>query len=261
MNSFRNFKFGIARTPPLSMAQGITTQKVTVDVHLAHEQHKKYLDTLNKLGISMTLLQPEEDLPDSHFVEDAAIIYNKTAILTRPGAPQRSAEVGHIKNILSNHGLDVLELGGTQVDTLDGGDVLFMGNHVFIGISYRTNISGAQALQTALQKCNPKLLVHFIEFSGVLHLKSGLIALNDGLLLGNPLMKFKQPFPFGKIIWLPKEEGYAANALIVNDAALVFDECKKTQAVLKQANLKPIPLNISEFHKMDGSFTCLSLLW
>lgn len=259
-NNFRYFTSGIARTPPLSMAAGITTQKESVDIDLARQQHQAYFKTLQDLGIRMSLLQPAENFPDSHFVEDAAIIYGNTAILTRPGALERRGEVSLLNSHLPSN-LNTVELDDENHDaTVDGGDVLMMGDKVFIGLSYRTNLAGAQALSKRLKNLNPQLNVYFIEFSGVLHLKSGLIALNDDVLLGNPYLKLKNPFPLNKIIWLPKEEGYAANALVVNGAALVFKECTHTQEVLKQANLIPIPLDLSEFRKMDGSFTCLSLL-
>lgn len=260
-SNFQNFKFGIARTPPCSMAQGITTQRITIDIELARRQHHQYLTILNDLGISVSILDPEENLPDSHFVEDAAVIYEGNVILTQPGAVERRREVECLRTYLQQQKLPFIELERNNETTLDGGDVLFIDNSVLIGISYRTNLLGAKALATELQKINPQLVVHFVEFSNVLHLKSGLVALNTKLLLGNPRIKLKEPLPIGEIIWLPKEEGYAANTLVANGAALVFAECKQTHAVLKQANLKPIPLDMSEFRKMDGSFTCLSLLW
>ncbi|MBA3662039.1 MAG: hypothetical protein H0W64_09935 [Gammaproteobacteria bacterium] len=259
-SNFLNFKSGIARTPPCSMAQGITTQNITIDVDLAREQHHQYLTALNELGISISLLEPEESLPDSHFVEDAAIIYKEQPILLRPGALERRNEVECLRNSLKAQ-LKFLELEKSDEGTVDGGDVLLMGEHVLIGISYRTNLVGAEALAAVLRTINPHLTIHFIEFSGVLHLKSGFVALNDKLLLGNPHIKLKRPLPIGEVIWLPAEEGYAANTLVANGAALVFAECTTTQAILKQAKLKPIPLDMSEFRKMDGSFTCLSLLW
>lgn len=256
---FCTFTSAIARTPPLSIANGITTQKKeTVDAQLARVQHHQYLNALKNLGITVSLLEPEESLPDSHFVEDAAVIYKNNIILTRPGAPERRNEVELLKKNLPKN-LNLIELTNTHA-TLDGGDVLFMGDHVFIGISLRTNFSGAETLATILKDLNPNLTTHYIEFSGMLHLKSGLVALNDELLLGSPQLKLKNPFPIGKIIWLPEEEGYAANVLVANGSAFVFPECKKAQEILQQANLKPIPLELSEFRKMDGSFTCLSLL-
>lgn len=256
----RKFTRAITRQPPISMANGITTQICDVDVHLAREQHQAYLAALRSLDIDVTMLSPEEHLPDSHFVEDAAIIHNGVAILTRPGADERKDEVNAIRSELECV-LPVRELGGDANTTVDGGDVLFMGNHVYIGVSYRTSESGALELEKILHEIDPALCVHHIHFDGVLHLKSGFVALTHDTLLGNPKIKLSQPLPHAKVHWLPENEGYAANALVANGAMLYFQECPSAAAAAKLVGLNPIAMDMSEFRKMDGSFTCLSLLW
>lgn len=252
--------YAIARTPPASMAKGITTQGETPDLGLARKQHRNYLQTLRGLGISITVLEPEEDLPDSHFVEDTAIIHQQVAILTQPGANARRAEVARIRPALERV-LAVQNLTVNEGAWVDGGDIIFMDNHVLIGISNRTNKEGAECLKTILIEIDPQLTIHFVPFTGVLHLKSGLSALGPDLLLGNPKLKLYQPLPVGRIVWLPREEGYAANTLVVNGAALYFEECQKAHDAIRDAGLNPIGIHLSEFRKMDGSFTCLSLLW
>lgn len=256
----KTYRHAITRTPPFTMASGITTQAEKVDVHLAREQHQQYINTLQSLGIDVIVLDPIETLPDSHFVEDAAIIHNGIAILTRPGAPERRAEVQALRLVLSEQ-MEVREIGGGDDALVDGGDVLFMGEHVFIGISYRTNLNGAAELKKILIEIDPSLVVHFIPFSGVLHLKSGITAINHTSLLGNPVMTLPINLPVGTVSWLPDLEGYAANALTVNGSTLYFEECPSVAGAVKSKGLTPIPMNMSEFRKMDGSFTCLSLLW
>jgi dimethylargininase len=242
------------------MAAGITTQDVLVDVDLARQQHQVYLNTLQTLGIQVTKLDPEESYPDSHFVEDAAIIHHQVAILSRPGAVERRGEVSCLRPELAQH-LQVCELGGDESALVDGGDVLFMGNYVLIGISDRTTLAGAARLKTILKEIDSTLSIHNISFSGVLHLKSGLTALGPDLLIGNPQMKLHEPLPAGQVVWLPPEQGYGANTLVVNNAALYFAECPAVQQAIQAAGLNPLPHELSEFRKMDGSFTCLSLLW
>jgi dimethylargininase len=254
------YRYAITRQPPQSMSQGITTQDAKVDVTLARRQHHTYRETLQSIGISVTMLDAEEEYPDSHFVEDAAIIHKSTAILTRPGAQARQGEVDCLRPALEQR-MTVRELGGDHTALVDGGDVLFMGTHVFIGISDRTTVTGANCLKIQLLAIDPGLEVHFISFSGVLHLKSGLTALGPDMLLGNPEIKLHTPLPAGHIKWLPLEQGYAANSLVVNDAAIYFAECPAAGKAIQAAGLKPIALDLSEFRKMDGSFTCLSLLW
>lgn len=254
------YSHAITRLPPQTMAGGITSQTDSVDVQRARVQHQSYIKTLETLGIDVTILDPEEDYPDSHFVEDTAIIHKKTAVLTRPGAMERRGEVERIRAALEQR-MPVMELDQDASSFVDGGDVLFMGRHVFIGISHRTNLPGAVSLKARLQTIDPELAVHFVPFTGVLHLKSGITALGDDILLGNPELKLHEALPAGKIVWLPAEQGYAANALVVNKTGLYFSECPAAGEAIEKAGLKPIGLDLGEFRKMDGSFTCLSLLW
>ena len=254
------YRHAITRTPPTSIANGITSQNETPNAELAKQQHEKYLAALRSLDINVTVLNPEEAFPDSHFVEDTAIIHNNIAIFTRPGAKERRGEVDCIKPTIEKV-LKTCAIDASEDATVDGGDILFMGNYVFIGLSYRTNLAGAEQLAKKLKEINPTLSIHNIEFDGVLHLKSGLVALNDHQLLGNPEINLKTPLPAGEIIWLPREESHAANIVVANGAALIFDKCPATYAAIEKAGLQPIPLDMSEFRKMDGSLTCLSLLW
>lgn len=254
------YTHAIMRKPPLSMAKGITTQQTEIDLALAYLQHDTYLKMLCDLHVSVTLLDPEEEYPDSHFVEDTAIIHKQVAIMTRPGAIERRGEVERLRPTLASI-MTVIDLGGDEDVLVDGGDVLFMGSHVFIGLSHRTNLAGAKRLQDILHDIDPTLSIHFIPFSGVLHLKSGLTALGPNLLLGNPAMQLHAPLPAGEIKWLPQEEGHAANVLSVNGSVFVFHDSPTAKMQVTHAGLTPLTLDMSEFKKMDGSFTCLSLLW
>lgn len=260
-SEFRYFQHALMRKPPQSMTKGITTQKQSVALPLAQEQHQAYVNMLQKLNVQATVVPPDERFPDCHFVEDTAIVHKGVAIMTQPGAMERRDEGLSLRTYLANT-LQVMELTPTNsTATIDGGDVLFMGNEVLIGISHRTNLTGAKALASALTSIDTSLRCHFIEFSGVLHLKSGFTALNKELLLGNPLIKLKTPLNFADIAYLPEEQAYAANALVINGAALYFAECHEARDLIAKANLQPIAMELSEFKKMDGSFTCLSLLW
>lgn len=260
MKGFRQFKHAITRTPPKSMADGITTQNEKVSYELALQQYEEYLKALTDLNISITTLSPEEAFPDSHFVEDAAIIHNGVAVMTRPGAIERRGEVDCLLPAIQAE-LTYKMLSDDADALVDGGDVLTVGNRVLIGLSHRTNEKGADALAARLKEIDPKVEVHVIPFDGVLHLKSGLTALTEDVLLCHPLMQLKTQLPFGDCVKVPEKEAYAANSLVVNGAAMVFQECTETQAIVKGAGLTPLPLDMSEFRKMDGSFTCLSLLW
>lgn len=257
----KTYQYALTQTPPNSMAAGITTQSIEVDLALARKQHQVYISMLEKLGLFVTTLPQQESFPDSHFIEDAAIIHNKVAILTRPGAKERRGEVDAISSTLKNIFPTTYELGGDENATLDGGDVLFIGNTVLIGISHRTTETGAQELKHLLQKINPNLSIHLVPFEGVLHLKSGLTALNPNTILINQDIKLHTNLPIKKSILLPKEESHAANTFIANHHAFIPPNCPQAKEAMLAANLTPIEIDMSEFRKMDGSFTCLSLIW
>lgn len=254
------YKKALTRKPPKSMAQGITTQSAPVDFEQAQSQHQNYICQLEKIGLNVTTLPPEELHPDSHFVEDTTIVHNNVAILTRPGAQTRRGEVACIKPHLQ-HLFSVEDLGGDDETLVDGGDILFVDNRVLIGIYDRTNLKGAKRLKEILHVIDNTLEVIFVEFTGVLHLKSGLTALNENVLIGNPLIKLNRNLDFIDIKWLPIAEAYAANTLTINKHTLYFKEAKNAKDIIAASGNIPIPMELNEFRKMDGSFTCLSLIW
>lgn len=254
------YKNALTRTPPASMANGITSQPEVIDFEKAKQQHQAYIKNLEMLGLQVITLPAEERFPDSHFVEDTTIVYKDLAILTSPGAPTRRGEVECIRNHLKQL-FTVEELGGDDNTFLDGGDVLFVGNKVLIGVYERTNYAGAKRLKSILQTINENLEIHIIEFSGVLHLKSGLTALNESLVLASPFFKTTNHLDFINIHWLPENEAYAANTLTINGHTFHFEDAFTTKSIIESVGNKSVPFDLSEFKKMDGSFTCLSLLW
>ena len=142
---------------------------------------------------------------------------------------------------------------------IDAGDVLFCSDRVLVGQSSRTNLGGFQALQRTLQTIKPNLQVDCVPFSGVLHLKTGLTELAPGILLRDP--KFKTNYSFGwcQCITLPEEEGYSAHVMPINDQIVIPKGFPTVQEIAKKYYSKVIELNMSEFQKMDGGLSCLSL--
>lgn len=255
-----NYTNAITRTPSSSMSKGITTQHQPIDLTLALDQHRHYVKALESIGIEVTNLPLVEAYPDSHFVEDSALVYKKKLILLHPGAEARRNEPQILRQEVST----MLPIIQGEIDSyalIDGGDVINAGTTILIGISERTNLAGAQFLKTSLETIDPHVQVEFIQFSGVLHLKSGLTYFGDNCFLGNPDIKLEN-FPDSmEIHWLPAQEGYAANCLVANGHALHFAECLVAGTLIQRLGFNPVPLELSEFRKMDGSFTCLSLLW
>ena len=255
------YTHAIVRRPPRSLGRGLTTQNLGMpDIDLAVEQHTAYVATLKKLGLDVTILDPEEDYPDSVFVEDVAILYGGVAIITRPGAPSRSGEVESMREVLRAR-MPIVELGDSESVELDGGDVLFCGKRVLVGLGLRTNEEGLRCLRYRLREIDPELSVEGVPFSEVLHLKSGITAVKPDVLVYNPICQVDAHFPFARVVPLPPEQGYAANVLPINDAILVIKGYPAVVGVAHEYYQRVIELDMSEFRKMDGSLTCLSLLW
>jgi dimethylargininase len=251
----------IVRTPARSLARGITTQNLGApDVDLAREQHVAYVAALRQLGVEVTVLDADEAYPDSCFVEDPALIFNGVAIITRPAARSRSGEVEAIRETLAAL-MPTMELGGGDDVRLDGGDVLCCGTHILVGQSRRTNHMGLKRLTARLREVDPALTVTGVPISGVLHLKTGLTALRERLLLRDPHCKMESRFPFARTFVLPREQGYAANVLPLNDGIIIAKGYPLVATLAHEYYDTVIELDMSEFQRMDGSLTCLSLLW
>jgi dimethylargininase len=251
----------IVRTPARSLARGITTQSLGApDVDLAREQRAAYTAALRQFGVDVTVLDADEQYPDSCFVEDPAVIYNGVAIITRPAARSRSGEVGAIRETLQAL-MPTVELGGGEDVRMDGGDVLRCGKNVLVGQSRRTNHMGLKRLAARLREIDSSFSVLGVPISGVLHLKTGVTALRDRLLLRDPLCKMESRFPFARTFVLPREQGYAANVLPINDGIIIAKGYPMVATLAHEYYDKVIEIDMSEFHKMDGSLTCLSLLW
>ncbi len=251
-----HFTQAIVRTPLDNIGDGLTTQDLGVpDYNHALRQYYAYIQTLTACGLQVTTLPGDAAYPDGHFVEDAAILYGGLAVITQPGAPERLGETKAIAEVLKDKNPVYL----TGAGWLDGGDVLFCADRVLIGLGKRTNKEGAEQLKAALKSYDSQIKVDFVPFDGMLHLKSGLTELAPGVLLRSPELQSDFQFDFAEIRLVPAIESYATNVLPINDAVLVIDGYPTVNELAAQYYSKIYALEMSEFQKMDGSLTCLSL--
>jgi dimethylargininase len=249
------FSHAITRIPGPDYPKGLTTSALPVpDLELTLRQHDAYVRCLESLGLNVEVLPAAPGFPDACFVEDTAVVVRETAVITRPGAPSRTGETVHIEAALAAH----LPLSRIKAPgTLDGGDILQVGKRFFIGVSDRTNDEGARQLAAILA-------VHGYESSIIrvaagLHLKSSLNFVGENTMLvtadfaGHPaIADFKQ-------IVCPADEEYAANTLLVNGTLIMPTGYPRTRALLEPLSLPIVELDTSEYRKMDGGLTCLSL--
>ncbi len=244
----------IVRRPGRNFAEGITTSNLGKPCfEKALEQHSAYCDALTRCGLELIVLEADERYPDGCFVEDTAIVTSEVAVITRPGAASRLGEEAEISKTLSEfRKIETVKLPGT----LEGGDVLRVENHFFIGISGRTNRDGARQLSAILSEYG--YTASETEVGSGLHLKSGIACLGkDNFISEEGFLKMAGS---SGIIILDQEESYSANCLAVNDFLLIPKGFPKSKKKIVELGYSIIELDMSEFRKMDGGLTCLSLL-
>ena len=250
------FTRAIVRKPCQAMLNGLTEADMGLpDYDLACEQHHDYIDALKECGLQVTVLPALEDYPDSCFVEDVALFTPKCAILTHPGAVSRRGETSHIEEAIKTFYPQVERIG------LDGhveaGDIMMVDDHFFIGLSARTDTNGAAQLIKILNKHN--LSGSMVEMSELLHLKTGLSYLENKNLLTFGEMHTHVDFTQFNRIEIDKDEGYAANSVWINDIVLVPKGFPKALHAIQQLGYKTREVAMSEFQKLDGGLSCLSL--
>lgn len=253
------FRYAITRIPGETYAQGLTSGAWGVpDYALALEQHQRYCQVLQECGLEVETLGADSGYPDSTFVEDTAILIPQHAILTNPGAASRKGEVALIKDALSKGYTSFYTI--TSSGTLDGGDICEADDQFFIGISERTNETGARQLSVILiQQGYTTTMVDIRGVEGILHLKSGVAYLGENnLVLIDALIdrqEFKGYFP----VRVHPEENYAANCVRVNDSVLLASGFPRLKASVERLGCQVVTLDMSEYQKMDGGLSCLSL--
>jgi dimethylargininase len=253
------FHRAIVRLPAANFAAGLTNADLGAPVYArALEQHGAYCAALERCGLALIRLAADERYPDSTFVEDTAVLTQRCAILARPGAPSRAGEVASIRELLAQSDSKVHAI--QQPGTLDGGDVCEAGDHFFIGISKRTNEAGAhQLMQILAQAGYSATFIDLREVERVLHLKSGLSYLGDNRLLVIEALADREEFSGYDLVRVNADETYAANCVRVNTHVLVAKGFPVLEARLQELEYQTIALDMSEFQKMDGGLSCLSL--
>jgi len=249
----------IVRPPSPTFANGITAANLgPPDLALALEQHEGYVQALERAGARAIRLEPEPAYPDSAFVEDTAILGDSFAILTRPGAPSRRGEVPSMRRALQPFAARIHSI--EDPGTVDGGDVLETFDRFLIGLSGRTNEEGARQLAGFLETEGlVSTTVDIRGIRGLLHLKAGVSFLgNDRLFAIRELHHAVRALGY-EVVPVPEDEAYAANSLDVNGNLLIPAGCPRSMALLGDLGHTLVELEMSEFRKMDGGLSCLSL--
>lgn len=245
----------LVRRPGPLLADGIVThlERTEIDLDLAGRQWEAYVAALRSRGWRIIEVGPADDCPDAVFVEDTAVMFDQLAVLARPGAASRRPEVrGTTEALRALPDIEVVELPD---GCLDGGDVLKVGRRVYVGIGGRTDDEGVAALNSLLEPRGWEVIG--VPVTRVLHLKSAVTALPDGTVIGYPPV-VDDPTVFGEFLEVPEEDG--AHVVVLDDTTvLMADSAPRTSAMLRQRGLEVVEVAISEFIRLEGCVTCLSI--
>ncbi|MEM6272156.1 MAG: arginine deiminase family protein [Bacteroidota bacterium] len=248
----------IVRKPPANFLLGQSHDPSAVpDLQKTRAQHMDYVWTLYQVGLEPELLEADEQYPDSCFVEDTAILAGNCAVICRPGHPSRRGEEVAIADILRENAFVLAHIEAPG--TVDGGDVVRADRHFFIGLSARTNTQGARQLAAILRQHG--FSAEIVPVVEALHLKSGISWLGGRTLLMTEAYAHNPVFARYERIVTAANENYAANCLSINGTVIISAGYPQIADTLDQRGYELFQLRMSEFRKMDGSLTCLSLIW
>ena len=253
------FKHTIVRTPCPKVCDGITSApELGRPVYeKALEQHAKYIEALKACGVDVLVLPPMEDYPDSCFVEDVAVVNDRCALITNPGAETRNGEtagiVDAVRKFYSEDQIGRIVAPGT----LDGGDVMKCGGTYYVGESARTNAEGFAQFAAFMGKFGFESVL--VPLEHVLHLKTGVNYIENNKMLVSGEFISKPEFAEYEKIIIPEEEAYAANCIWMNGTVIVPEGYARVKKAVEDAGYPVITVDTSEFRKIDGGLSCLSL--
>lgn len=245
----------LVRRPSPRLAEGIVTHidRTPVDPHLAVRQHEAYCLALSDAGWDVRHVDPAPEHPDSVFIEDTVVVVGDIAVITRSGAPSRRGETDGTEKAVADLGLTAVHI--TEPGTLDGGDVLQVGTTTYVGRGGRTNAEGIRQLREAVRPLGRTVVP--VRLVDVLHLKSAVTALPDGTFLSVPELLEPGVFPPGR----PVREPDGCHVVpLGGDEVLISASAPETAQELRDLGFRTRVVEISEFEKLEGCVTCLSVL-
>lgn len=256
-----NAKRALVRRPGPRLTEGIVShgERVPVNFDLALLQWEVYVGTMQQHGWEIVEVPSADDCPDAVFIEDTMVVYRNVAVIARPGADERKPEIIDAEKVIEAQGYSINRI--RPPGTLDGGDILKVpgrdgrGDVVYVGRSDRTNGEGIRQLRAILSPLGATVIA--VQLSKVLHLKSAVTALPDGTIIGWA-DALDDPAIFPGFIPMPEESG--AHVVHLDDSTLlVAADAPQSIALLENLGYRTVAVDISEFVKLEGCVTCLSV--
>ena len=245
----------LVRRPGRRLAEGIVThiERTPVDVRLAQQQWDGYVAALRQAGWQILEVPPADECPDGVFIEDTMVVFRDLAVIARSGAEQRRPETTAAERVVAGAGYRVERI--SEPATLDGGDVLKVGDTVYVGVGGRTNACGVTQLRRHLEPLGAKVVD--VPVTKVLHLKSAVTALPDGTVIGYPPL-VDDVDAFGSFVEVSEPTGSHV-VLLGGDTVLMAASAPETAGLLASRGLEVVVVDISEFERLEGCVTCLSV--
>lgn len=254
-NRVFDFDRAIVRKPAESVVHGLRTGGDAPDHGRVLAEHLAYVAALEAAAVKVEILPPLPDHPDSVFVEDPAFVLTEGAILLRPGAPSRFAEPATLAPALHRHFSHVAEV---EEGFVDGGDILVLPDEILIGLSARTDSTGARRFCELVRDLGRRARI--VEPPpGLLHLKTGCALVDMGTMIAVPAVA--PLFPGYDVLVTPEGEEHSANLIRVNDSILMGDAFPQTAALLSERGLDVVKIPAFEIAKIDAGLSCMSLRW
>lgn len=255
----KKFNHVIVRRPCSAIKDGISGGDYPgiPDYELALKQHDSYIEALKQCDVDVTVLEADERYPDSCFVEDPAVVMERCAVITNPATDSRNGEkheiIDAIKKFYDDSQIFYIEAPGT----MEGGDVMRVGDHFYVGLSDRTNEEGAKQFNDIVTKFG--YTSSTVPVTEGLHLKDFVIYLENNNMLVTPVMNEMPAFKDFNRFVVDTDELYAINSMNINGTVLVPEGYPKTQKIIEDLGYPIVLVDTGEFRKIDGSLTCLSL--
>jgi len=248
----------ITHVPSPNMQRGERTfvDELVVDYELSLRQHAEYRAALQRCGAEVIVLDVNRTMPDCVFVEDTAIVLRELAVMMSPGAESRRGEPAGIEPSLRQF-REVRRV--KRPATIDGGDVVVAGRSIYVGESPRTNSEGIAALRETLAPFGYS--VTGVPVRQCLHLKTACSALPDGRFLVNAEWIDASPLPAERLVSVPADEPWAGDVLVIGNQIILAEAFPQTADLLSGLGFETIPVAVSEFAKVEGGVTCLSLVF
>lgn len=248
----------LTRAVPSTLANAQLTylERRPIDVARARAEHEAYEEALRDAGCTVMRVPPADDMPDSVFIEDTAVVLDEIAVITRPGAESRRGETEAVAAVLQTmRPLERIVAPGT----LDGGDVLRLGRTLYVGRSTRTNDHAIEQLRSIVRRFGYR--VEGVEVGAALHLKSAISAVDANTVIANLAAVDVASFSDFDVIAVAEGEEEAANVLRVGEHLLVPAAAPRTIAILESRGDRVTPVEQSELAKAEAGLTCSSLIF